>query len=170
MRKSKDKIEELSIDNIYPHGLSEEEKAAADKELVAYRMELWNKMTKKDHLRADLLQVKYQMESVIKSIEYQGTLHFGYFLSAYIRAIQKKQKEFAREISIDETRLSRIIHNKEFPNDELFIRLELHSNNTISALNWFLLAEKGRAYNISTNKELRKQEKKNVLTTIAAIK
>ncbi|SEW53946.1 hypothetical protein [Chitinophaga arvensicola] len=170
MRKKIDKAAVLSIDNIYPHGLSEEEKAAADNELVSYRMDLWNKMTKKDHLRADLLQVKYQMERVIKSLEYQGTLHFGYFLSAYIRAIQKKQKEFAREISIDEARLSRIIHNKEFPNDELFIRLEIHSNNTIPALNWFLLAEKGKAYNISTNQALRKKEKKNVLVTIASIK
>lgn len=156
----------LSIDNIYPHGLSEEEKAAADKELVAYRMELWNKMTKKDHLRADLLQVKYQMESVIKSPEYQKALHFGYFLSAYIRAIQKEPHEFAQEISIDETRLSRIIHHKEAPNDELFIRLELHSNNIIPAQNWYLLTKKDRAYDISTNKALRKKEKKNVLATI----
>ncbi|MEV4886024.1 hypothetical protein MRBLMN1_004581 [Chitinophaga ginsengisegetis] len=169
MKRKKNYEEELSVDNIYPHGLSREEKAAADREMAAFRMEQWNKMTKADHLRADLLQVKYQMESVIESLEYQGSLHFGYFLSAYIRAVQKKQKEFAAEISIDETRLSRIIHNKEFPNDELFIRLELYSNNTISVLSWFLLAEKGKAYNISTNKELRKKEKKNVHKTIAKI-
>ncbi len=167
MKKKETYKEELTIDNIYPHGLSKEEKEAEDKILVAYRMELLKNMTKEDHLRADLLQVKYQMEDVIESLEYQGTRHFGYFLSAYIRAVQKKQKEFAAEISIDETRLSRIIHNKEFPNDELFIRLELHSNNTIPALSWFLLAEKEKAYNISTNKELRKREKKNVHKTIA---
>lgn len=160
----------LSIDNIYPHDLSEEEKATADKELVAYRLALWSKMTKEDHLRADLLQVKYQMERVIKSPEYRRNLHFGYFLSAYIRAIQKEQKEFAREISIDEIRLSRILQHKEFPNDKLFIRLELHSNNTIPALNWYLLAKEERAYYISKNKALRKKEKKNVLATIAAIK
>lgn len=165
--KKKNISGELSVDNIYPHGLSAEQKAAEDRVMAVFRMERWKNMTKEDHLRADLLQVKYQMEDVIESLEYHGTMNFGHFLAAYIRAVQKKQKEFAAEISIDETRLSRIIHNKEFPNDELFIRLELHSNNTIPALSWFLLAEKEKAYNISTNKELRKKEKKNVHKTIA---
>jgi hypothetical protein len=56
----KDKQEELYPENIYPHGLSEEEKAAADKELVIYRMELWNNRSKEEILRDYLLQMKYQ--------------------------------------------------------------------------------------------------------------
>jgi plasmid maintenance system antidote protein VapI len=167
--KSKKAKEELSPDNIYPHGLSPEEEAAADKELVAYRMELWNNRSKQERLRDQLMQLKYQIKDVVEALEYQEEMHFGYFLSAYIRILEKKQKEFAAEISVDETRLSRIIHKKEFPNDELFIRLEIHSNNTIPAFNWFMLAEKGKGYNIRTNKELRKKEKKNVHKTIAQL-
>ncbi|MFT4023674.1 MAG: hypothetical protein QM664_07820 [Flavihumibacter sp.] len=80
--------------------------------------------------------------------------------------LNKRQKEFAQEISMDETRLSRIIHQKEMPNEDLFIRLELHSKNTIPALYWFRLVEKERAHDIHTNTEKRKKEKKYVLKTI----
>ncbi|CAL1518808.1 hypothetical protein [Chitinophaga sp. MM2321] len=166
MKTIKHTDKELAEANIFPHGLSEEEKAAADKELLALRIERWNKRSTQEQLRDQLLQLKYQMESVTGALLYQEELHFGYFLSSYIQIIRKKQKEFAQEISLDETRLSRIIHRKESPNDELFIRLELHSRNTIPALNWFMLAEKERAYYINTSSDLRKKEKKNVLKTI----
>ncbi|MDR6567429.1 hypothetical protein [Chitinophaga ginsengisegetis] len=39
MKRKKNYEEELSVDNIYPHGLSREEKAAADREMAAFRME-----------------------------------------------------------------------------------------------------------------------------------
>src|SRR5690606_37306003 len=103
---------------------------------------------------------------VINSPLYRDNFHYGYFLSSYIRLINKKQKEFAQEISIDETRLSRIIHQKEQPNEELFIRLELHSKNIIPAVYWFHLSAKGRAHDIHTNLEIRKQEKKYVRKTV----
>ncbi|MGO4288271.1 hypothetical protein [Chitinophaga sp. RAB17] len=169
MNAKKKAKEKLFPDNIYPHGLSPEEKAAADEELVAYRMEQWNNRSKEERLDGQLMQLKYQIKEVVSALEYQEELHFGYFLSAYIRILGKKQKEFAAEISVDETRLSRIIHKKEFPNDELFIRLELHSNNTIPAFSWFMLAEKEKGYNIRTNRALRKKEKKNVHKTIAQL-
>ncbi|MBO9727338.1 MAG: hypothetical protein J7623_01740 [Chitinophaga sp.] len=167
MKAKKKKKEPLDPDNIYPHGLSAAEKAAADKEFVALRMEMWNNRTKQERLRGQLMQLRFQILDVIEAREYQEELHFGYFLATYIRILEKTQKEFAAEISVDATRLSRIIHQKEFPNDELFIRLELHSDDNIPAFYWFMLAEKGKSYNIRTNKELRKQEQKNVHKTIA---
>ena len=170
MKTKKHLNNKLAEENIYPHGLSKKEKEEADKELAALRMERWNKRSPGEQLRGQLLQLKYQMEDVIDTMPYQEDLHFGYFLSSYIRVVHRKQKEFAQEISLDETRLSRLIHKKESPNDELFIRLELHSNNLIPALNWFLLAEKEKAYHISTDRNLRKREKKNVHKTIGLMR
>lgn len=157
---------ELAEANIFPHGLSEKEKQEADKELLELRSEQWNNRSSKDQLRDGLLQLKYQMEDVINSSIYRNDFHYGYFLSSYIRLLHKRQKEFAQEISIDETRLSRIINQKETPNDELFIRLELHSKNIIPALYWFRLAEKEKAHQINTDHEKRRKEQKYVLKTI----
>ena len=157
---------ELAEAHIFPHGLSEKEKHEADKALLELRSQRWNSRSNKDQLRDNILQLKYQMEEVINSSIYRDDFHYGYFLASYIRLIGKKQKEFAQEISIDETRLSRIIHRKELPNEELFVRLELHSLNIIPAIYWFRLVEKGKAHDIHTNHERRKAEKKYVLKTI----
>ncbi|WP_212005527.1 hypothetical protein [Chitinophaga sp. HK235] len=158
--------EEIADAYIFPHGLTDEEKAAADRELSAYIKEKRSKMTWEDHLMSRLLQIKFQMEDAVAADKFLDKLNFGYFLSMYIQAIQKKQKEFAQEISLDETRLSRLIHRKEWPNEELFIRLELHSNNMIPAMHWFKLVEKEKAHNISANTELRKKQKKFVRKTL----
>ncbi|MGX5819340.1 hypothetical protein ACWKWU_14140 [Chitinophaga lutea] len=156
----------LADSKVYPHGLSVNEKWEADRELRILRREHWNKRSAKEQLRDSLMQLKYQMEDVIKATEYHENLHYGYFLSSYIRLLNKKQKEFAAEISIDETRLSRIIHQKEMPNDELYIRLELHSQSLIPAIYWFQLAAKKKAHEIGTSREMRKVEKQYVLKTI----
>lgn len=165
-KKERYKKRELAEAHIFPHGLSEKQKREADKELLALRKDLWNNRTHKEKMRDGLLQLKYQMEDVINSPIYRDELHCGYFLSCYIRIIDKKQKELAKEISIDETRLSRIIHRKELPNEQLFIRLELHSKNLIPALYWFKVAEKGREQYIHNNHEMREAEEKYVVKTI----
>lgn len=59
------KKEELSPDNIYPHDLSPAEKAEADRELVAYRVELWNNRSRQEVLRNQLMQLKYQIKDSV---------------------------------------------------------------------------------------------------------
>lgn len=166
IKKSRHTLRELAEAHIFPHGLSAKEKAEADKELWALRKERLDNSSKEDQILSSLLQLKFLMENYIISPLYQEEHHFGYYLAFYIRAIQKKQKEFAEEISIDETRLSRIINQKESPNEELFVRLELHSKNLIPALYWFKLSEKVKAHYIRTNDAIRETARKFVLKTI----
>jgi len=166
MKTKKYSAAELADAHIFPHGLTDEQKMQADKELFKMRAEKWNNKNNSEILRSKLLQLKYQLEDSIVSLLYDSEMNFGYFLSKYIQLINKKQKDFAKEISLDEARLSRIIHGKEFPNEELFIRLELHSNNIISALSWFKIVEKEKAYILNTNIEMRQKEKKYVHKTL----
>lgn len=65
MRKKKYSNKELAEACIFPHGLSKEEKEEADKELLAFRMEIWNKRSSQDKIRDKLLQMKYQLEFFI---------------------------------------------------------------------------------------------------------
>ncbi|MRG49084.1 hypothetical protein GFS24_28500 [Chitinophaga sp. SYP-B3965] len=166
IKKSKHTLKELAEAHIFPHGLSPEEKAKEDKELWALRKEMLENRSVEDQIMGGVLQLKFLLEDYIISTVYEEEHHFGYYLAFYIRVIQKKQKEFAEEISIDETRLSRIINKKESPNEELFVRLELHSKNIIPALYWYKLSEKVKAHNIRTNDTLRETERKFVLKTI----
>ena len=80
----------------------------------------------------------------------------------YVELLNKKRKEFAEEISIDETLLSQLINNHRQPPDYIAIRLELHSDNIIPATHWIRLVDKQRLHEITTDKELRKKEKKFV--------
>ena len=165
-KNNKHTLKELAEAHIFPHGLSAKEEAEADKEFRALRKEMWDSRTEDEKIMGGVLQVKFLMEDYIASSAYQEEQHFGYYLAFYIRAVHKKQKEFAQEISIDETRLSRIIHKKEFPNEELFVRLELHSKNIIPALSWYKLSEKVKAHYIKTDQAIRETERKFVLKTI----
>src|ERR1700759_1472218 len=91
---------ELAAAHIFPHGLSKEEKAAADKELLKFRTEAWEARTKEDILRDKLLQLRFLIEDSLASLMYDEEYDFGHFLSSYIQIIEKKQKEFAKEINI----------------------------------------------------------------------
>ena len=76
--------------------------------------------------------------------------------------MNKKKKEFASEVSIHETMLSQYINNSRLPNDKFMIRLEIHSNNNLPAVNWLRLVDKQKEYIISTDKDLRKKERAHV--------
>lgn len=48
------------------------------------------------------------------------------------------------------------------PNDNIFVRLEIHSNNYIPAVSWYKLLEKEKEHSLENNKALRQQERKHV--------
>lgn len=55
--------QELTEDNIFPHGLSEKEKQEVDKELLILRKKNWHKRSKEERLRDSSLQQKYQRDN-----------------------------------------------------------------------------------------------------------
>lgn len=119
-------------------------------------------MTVGDRVALELLQLKFQLEDYIESKKYDEEIHFGYFLKRYIDILQVKRKDFAGDISIDETMLSQLINMHRTPPDYISIRLELHAGNIIPADYWFRLVGKQREFQIKTDVSLRSRERKFV--------
>ena len=119
-------------------------------------------MTGEEQLQLKLMQLKFRLEDYIKGEQYDPEFTFGYFLEQYLLLNNKKKKEFAGDIQIHETLLSQIIKNRREPNNSFIIRLELHSNNMIPAIDWFKLIEKRKEHILRTDIALRKRESQYV--------
>lgn len=150
--------EEIADAMILPVKLSQKQRKEADRQLAEYRAKRRAKMTEEEKLHVKLLQLKFRLEDYVKGDQYNPQFTFGYFLEQYLQLTNRKKKEFARDIQIHETLLSNILKNRREPNDSIMIRLELHSNNMIPAIDWFKLLEKEKGHQIKTDASLRKRE------------
>ncbi|MEX1190403.1 MAG: hypothetical protein WED10_04105 [Brumimicrobium sp.] len=153
---------ELAESFVFRNDLSPKEKEQADIDLKEMRNKLRDKLTPEKRLLTHLLQLKYQIEDYLKSPNYDSKLSFSFFLRKYLEILNKKNKEFARDISVAETELSQILNQHRKPSEKIIIRLEIHSNKIIPAITWYRLLEKQRAYEILTDKKLRVRERSHV--------
>ena len=119
-------------------------------------------LTSKHIILASILQLKYQIEDYINLDSYDENRSFGTFLRIYLKSLGIKNKDFARDIDIEETELSQLLNKHRKPSDKIIIRLEIHSNKTIPAITWLKLLEKEKEYEISTNEIIRLNESKHV--------
>ena len=159
--------EELVESFVFPVKLTTKQRKEAEIQLKEAREKTQSEMTENDRLISRLLQFKFQLEDYLDSKDFNPSLTFSYFLREYVNLLNKKRKVFAEEISIDETMLSQLINMHRMPPDYMAIRLELHSNNILPAEYWYKLVEKERAYQIKTDKTLRKKEMKYVHSKLA---
>jgi hypothetical protein len=149
---------EIADAMVLPVTLTSKQNTEASRQLTEHRKNRRLEMTEEERLHFKLLQLKMQLEDYVKEDQYNPQFTFGYFLERYLQLTNRKKKEFASDIQIHETLLSQIIKNRREPNNSIMIRLELHSNNMIPAIDWFKLLEKERGHQISTNKSLRDKE------------
>lgn len=154
--------EEIAESYIFPDTSSKEQRAHALELVQAYRKKRTAKQTANDKLSLQILQLKFLMEDYISKNEYNNKFKFGFFLKEYISTLELKNKDFADDICIKPTELSHYISNRRKPNEELIIRLELHSNKNIPAIYWYKILEKENEYEITHDLEIRKQEQKKV--------
>ena len=147
---------------VLPVNLGNDEQLEADLLLAEHRKKRRNSDYGKQVCRNKLLQLKFQLEDYIQGTEYNANCTFSYFLKQYIQILNKKQKEFAHDVDVSDLQLSHYLNNRRSPNESFIIRLEIHSNNSISALTWFRLLEKEKEYHLITNKAIRIKEKKHV--------
>lgn len=154
--------EDLTDAIIFPVTLTPAEKEEAMEQLVAARKKTKRELTENDRISLQLFQLKFQLEDYIQNKEFSPDLTFGYFLKQYVGLFRIKRKDFAHEISIDETLLSQFINMHRMPPEYIAVRLEIHSNNAIPATYWFNLVSKQREHALKTDKELRRKEKKYV--------
>lgn len=152
---------ELAEAHVFAHNLSPIEKAEADKEMKLLRIQRLATMSDNQKLQSDLLRLKFLMEDAILQEIYAEKHSFSAFLQAYLKILDKKQVDFAAEISLHPTKLNQIINNKNTPNIPLVYRLEKHSGGLIPALLWWKLFTKKMEADIKndTTKRLFEAEK-----------
>ncbi len=151
---------ELAEAHIFPaeEQLNEQE----EKQFWELRRKRLRETSPEQKLLSKILQLKFQMEDHLHEDNYDKEVNFGYFLRAYINSLGRKNKDFAEEIDVTPTELSQLINNHRIPNNEILVRLELHSNNNIPAITWYKLLEKEKEYELMSNLKLRKEESKHV--------
>ncbi len=142
--------------------LSKKDREETEEVFLEFRRNVKSKRTGEDEIKIQLLQLKYLIEDYLKTDNYNKAFNFGFFLNEYIDRLNKKNKDFAREIDIEPTELSQIIHSRRYPNEKVLMRLELHSNKNFPAIMWFKLLEKERALELIEDDKLRNSERKHV--------
>ena len=152
---------------VFPSKLSPSEKKKAESEFAQFRLSRLNQMTEEERHYSRVLQLKYRMEEYINSKSYSSTYTFSYFLKEYIFSLNKKKMDFSREISLHFAQLSRLLNDKDEPNNKILVRLEIHSNNSIPALLWYRVVEKRKELELMSDVNLRKTESKRVRKNMA---
>lgn len=156
-------IEEIAESTIIMADLTPEEKIQSDKEMREYSLKRIANMTAKDHVFGDTVRTSILMREYLKDEEnFSSEKTFGHFLKEYITATRIKRRDFAKEIAVHYTKLSRIINDKEEPNIDLCYRLEKHSEDIIPAIDWWNLVIKKQMYTILQDKERRARERAKV--------
>ncbi|MFK7937258.1 MAG: helix-turn-helix domain-containing protein [Saprospiraceae bacterium] len=143
---------------VYPHGLSKEEKAVLDAEMREIRFRLLRQMTAEDKIFSALIRLNILMNNFIKAEGYSPSQGFVSFLKEYLHITKRKQKDFAQEIGLHSSQLSRILNEKESPNLALMYRLEKHSDSVIKAKTWWKVFIKKMEAEVENNDKLRAQE------------
>jgi hypothetical protein len=160
--------EELADAFVFPVKLSPKQQREADRQLVEAIRHSREKMSPEVRLAGGLMGLKFRMEDYFQSEKPEEEYFFGYFLKLYITLLERKRREFAAEIGIDETLLSQLINRHRPPSDYMSIRLELHSNNSIPAEYWLKVMERDRVRELLSNKAaMIKKEKRFVRGAIS---
>jgi transcriptional regulator with XRE-family HTH domain len=158
--------EEIADAYVLPVHLTNEEQKLANKELTNARAKRRNEMSEGKKLYNRLLLLKTRLEDYVNSPAYKADFTFGYFLQEYLQLQNKKQNEFAKEINVNATVLNQYIHEHRVPNENIFVRFEIHSGDLIKAVDLLRLVDKEKEYQISHDLDLRKREALNVLNKL----
>lgn len=153
---------ELADSFVFRNKITPAQKAESDALMNEMRKEIQNSVTPKQLLLSRLLQLKYQIEDYLENPTYDNRFSFGFFLRGYLETLNKKNKEFAKDIDIAETELSQILNKHRNPSEKVIIRLEIHSNKILPAIMWHRLIEKEKEHEILTNTDLRTKEREHV--------
>jgi plasmid maintenance system antidote protein VapI len=150
--------EELVDAFVFPVKLTAKQRKEATEQLAEARKKSRATMTDETKFSLRTHGIRSRIEDSLKEETFNPEHTFGSFLKMYIELMEKKRKEFAAEISIDETLLSQLVNGHRFPPDYVAIRLELHSKRKIPTKLWLKLVEKQRLFEIENNEELIKKE------------
>ena len=153
---------EIAESYMIPESLSDEEMKQASDELKGLRFELLSNKNEQEKILSDVMRLRILINNYIEKQSFSENHTFGNYLKEYIRIIRKSKKEFAGDIGVHHTKLSRLINNKEEPNIGLTYRLEQHSDKLIPAIIWWKLMIKKQEHLIKRDVLTRAIESKKV--------
>lgn len=142
--------------------LKGQEKKEAESELRKLRLERLKSMSDQQMLRGQLFRMKLLMKEYFKDNIYLPNFSFASQLRSYLNLLNITHSQFAEDIGIHKTRLSRLINDREDPNIELLYRLEKHSGGLISASYWYKLYSRKMEADIKNNDHMRAIEANKV--------
>lgn len=154
--------EEIAAGYIFPDDLNQKEKEEIDAEFKKLRFKALRERTEEQRLLSELMRMKLLMRDYFERGGFEDEFSFSKQLEQYIKILGRNQKEFAAEIDLHPTKLSRLLNDRENPNVELAYRLEVHGGNIIPALYWWKLHAKRIEEDVRTDKERRKIESEKV--------
>lgn len=154
--------EEIAESFVFRSTMNDEEQIEADKEFRKLRFELLKNMSDEQVLHGELLRTRYLMKDYFHQDLYLEEYSFSNQLRKYINLLNKNMVEFASDIGIHKTKLSRILNDRENPNVDLMYRLEHHSAKMIPATYWYKLYSRKLEEDIKSNDEKRTKEYKKV--------
>lgn len=154
--------EEIVDSFVFRSDLSKKEKKSADEELLRLRLKKLTEMSDEQILQSELIRMKLLMKDYFQQNIFDESFSFSSQLKKYIELLKKTHVEFAGDLDIHKTKLSRVLNDRENPNVELMYRLEIHSGKLIPANYWYKLHAKKLEQEIKLNKDKRKEEYKRV--------
>ncbi|MEZ4830363.1 MAG: helix-turn-helix transcriptional regulator [Bacteroidia bacterium] len=154
--------EEIAESYVLRSTLTAEEKNQAEVEFKKLRMQTLKSMSDEQVLQSELIRMRVLMKDYFKQNIFLPDFSFANQLKKYIDLLNISHTQFAADINIHKTKLSRIINSKENPNIELMYRLEIHSGSMIHATYWYRLYSKKVEEEIKTDEDKRSLESGNV--------
>lgn len=158
--------EEIAEGYMIPASLTEQELQESNQELLSWRMDRLANRTEKQRLLSELARLRITISRYLKNDSFHEAYSFGKILNQYIAIIGKNKKEFSKDIDLHPSKLSRLINEKEEPNNSLCYRLEKHSDEIIPALLWWKLMMRKQAFLIEKNTSQRKKEAARVQNSL----
>ncbi len=146
--------------------LSEEEEREGMREFRELRLNRLKNMSTSEILLGNMMKLKLRIVRYLETHKFDEAYSFSNQLKLYSKIINRTNKEFASDLDVHQTKLSRIINGKENPNIDLMYRLEEHSSSELPAHYWWRLYSLELEHKIRTDLERKIKESKKVKNQI----
>lgn len=160
--------EEIVDSMLIPEELTKKDKAILAEEMKVIRQQKLNETTPEEQVLADVMRMRFQIAHYLKREKFSFEKTFGKFLEEYIRIIRKSRRDFASDLAVHYTKLSRIINDREEPSIELCYRLEKHSAELLKAELWWNLIVKKQGFILVKDEQTKQKEQLKVKNALRA--
>lgn len=158
--------EEIAEGYVFPEDLSEEERNEIEEEFRLLRLKALKERTEEQRILGELMRMKLLIKDYLNRSGFEEAFSFSNQLEKYIKIIDRSKKDFAEEVDLHPTKLSRLLNDRENPNIELMYRLEKHCGNIIPAIYWWKLYSKKLEEEIKTDEDKRRTERRKVKNSL----